>query len=84
MYSTSPPPPVLPALEVLEAAALGAPTLFGRRIHLLARDADAVETRIRGLFEASNIRLIEIARLSPSLEDVFTHRILQRERGEET
>jgi ABC-2 type transport system ATP-binding protein len=73
--------PVLPALEVLEGAALGDPTLFGRRIHLLARDADAVETRIRELFETRNIRLIGITRRSPSLEDVFTHRILQRQRG---
>lgn len=73
--------PVLAALDVLEAASFNEPTLFGRRIHLLARDAEAAETRVRELFGKGNIHLIGITRLSPGLEEVFTHRILQCERG---
>ncbi|UCV23633.1 ATP-binding cassette domain-containing protein [Ferribacterium limneticum] len=71
--------PVLAALEALEQAGFANASLFGKRIHLLARDVTAVEVRIRTLFAERGIRLFDIVPRTPSLEDVFVHRILQQE-----
>lgn len=72
----------LAALEVLEQAGFSGPALFGRRIHLLARDPARDQARIRELLAGRGVRLLEITPLTPSLEDVFVHRILERERQE--
>ncbi len=71
--------PVLPALEALEQAGFTDAALFGKRIHLLARNAAAAEARIRALFAERGIQLLEIVPRTPTLEDVFVHRILQQE-----
>ncbi|MFH1034522.1 MAG: ATP-binding cassette domain-containing protein [Pseudomonadota bacterium] len=76
--------PVLPALEALEQAGFAAPALFGKRIHLLARDARRDEARIRAVFADKAIELLDLAPRSPTLEDVFVHRILERERQEKS
>jgi ABC-2 type transport system ATP-binding protein len=75
--------PVLPALEALEQAGFADAALFGKRIHLLARDAAAAEARIRALFAERGIQLLDIVPRSPTLEDVFVHRILQQEQQHE-
>ncbi len=74
--------PPLAALEALEQAGFSDPALFGRRIHLLARDPARDQARIRDLLAERGVRLLEITPLTPSLEDVFVHRILERERQE--
>lgn len=74
--------PPLAALEALEQAGFSDPALFGRRIHLLARDPARDQARIRALLAERGVRLLEITPLTPSLEDVFVHRILERERQE--
>lgn len=74
--------PVLPALEALEQAGFSDAALFGERIHLLARDITAAEARIRTLFAERGIQLRDIAPRTPTLEDVFVHRILQQEQQE--
>ncbi len=74
--------PVLPALAALEQAGFADATLFGKRIHLLARDAAAAQARIRALFAEQGIQLLDIVPRSPTLEDVFVHRILQQEQRE--
>ena len=74
--------PVLSALEALEHAGFPDAALFGKRIHLLAADVTAAEARIRTLFSEKRIRLLDIAPRTPSLENVFVHRILQQERQE--
>lgn len=74
--------PALAALEALEQAGFSDPALFGRRIHLLARDPARDPARIRELLAGRGVRLLEMTSLTPSLEDVFVHRILERERGE--
>jgi ABC-type multidrug transport system ATPase subunit len=75
--------PVLPALEALEQAGFADAALFGKRIHLLARDAAATEARIRTLFAERGFQLQDIVPRSPTLEDVFVHRILQQEQQQE-
>jgi ABC-2 type transport system ATP-binding protein len=75
--------PVLLALEALEQAGFGDAALFGKRIHLLARDAAAAETRIRALLAERGCQVLDILPRSPTLEDVFVHRILQQEQQEE-
>jgi ABC-type multidrug transport system ATPase subunit len=75
--------PVLPALEALEQAGFADAALFGKRIHLLARDAAATEARIRTLFAERGFQLLDIVPRSPTLEDVFVHRILQQEQQQE-
>jgi ABC-type multidrug transport system ATPase subunit len=74
--------PVLPALQALEAAGMGQPALFGRRLHVLAQDVDATRARIRTLLEGKGVTVHDITLKMPSLEDVFVHRILARERAE--
>ncbi len=74
--------PVLSALEALEQAGFSDAALFGERIHLLARDVAAAEARIRTLFAERGIQLRDIVPRTPTLEDVFVHRILQQEQQE--
>lgn len=74
--------PVLPALEALEQAGFADAALFGRRIHVLAQDVAAAAPRIQTLLEARGVVVHEIAARTPTLEDVFVHRILERERAE--
>jgi ABC-2 type transport system ATP-binding protein len=74
--------PVLPALEALEQAGFADAALFGRRIHVLAQDVAAAAPRIHTLLEAKGVVAYEIAARTPTLEDVFVHRILERERAE--
>ncbi|CAG0980378.1 methyl coenzyme M reductase system, component A2 [Burkholderiales bacterium] len=74
--------PVLPALEALEQAGFPDAALFGKRIHLLTRDVAAAEARIRTLFAERGIQLLDIVPRTPTLEDVFVHRILQQEQQE--
>ncbi|WP_061959361.1 ATP-binding cassette domain-containing protein [Cupriavidus pauculus] len=74
--------PVLQALETLEEAGLGQPALFGRRLHVLAQEVEETAMRIRAVLAEHGVRVLEMAVRSPTLEDVFVHRILEREHAE--
>lgn len=45
--------------------------LFGDRVHLAARDANGLESRIRAAIAAQQLELHSIRPIEPSLEDVF-------------
>lgn len=56
----------LDALPVVEKT-----SLFGTSVHAVLRDASVSQERIRVDLEASGLRVSEIGRVAPSLEDVF-------------
>jgi len=69
----------LQALEVLEKEDFQGVALFGKHIHLLAKNIESVETQIRTLLQKNSIKLIDTAVHAPSLEDVFVYRVLALE-----
>ncbi|GAB6140527.1 ATP-binding cassette domain-containing protein [Methylosoma difficile] len=66
----------LAALGLLQEAKFQGVALFGKHIHLLAKDAKATETQIRELLEKQSIKLISTETQAPTLEDVFVYRVL--------
>ncbi len=56
--------------------------LFGRDIHLMTADAGELAPRLRQALEAAGFRLGDVARITPSLEDVFVSLIEARDRAE--
>jgi ABC-2 type transport system ATP-binding protein len=72
----------LEALSCLEQANIKGAGLFGKHIHLLALDIEAVENQIRVLLEKQSIKLIALEARSPTLEDVFVYRVLELENKE--
>jgi len=73
----------LVALEVLEDAGFEGAALYGRQVHLLARDFDEADERIRRLMTAKGVRVDGMTPHEPTLEDVFVYRILALERERE-
>ena len=71
----------LEALALLEAAGFAGVALFGKRIHLLASNPTAAETRIRALLSAANVAVDDIRNRPLSMEDVFVYRVLALERA---
>lgn len=71
----------LEALALLEAAGFAGVALFGKRIHLLAPNPTAAETRIRALLSAANVAVDDIRNRPLSMEDVFVYRVLALERA---
>ncbi len=69
----------LVALKLLERADFEGVALFGKRIHLLAKDPSRVRARIESLLREQGVSLLGIKPRMPSLEDVFVYRILARE-----
>jgi ABC-2 type transport system ATP-binding protein len=63
-------------LEVKEAA------LFGRSLHVSARDGAAAEAAIRRRLAEKGLALQRIEKITPSLEDVFVSLIEARDRAE--
>ncbi len=72
----------LAALELLEQAGFEGVALFGRKIHLLARDPQRVRVRIESLLGKAGIALQSVTPRPPTLEDVFVYRIMAMERQE--
>ena len=54
--------------------------LFGRDLHLMTADAAELAPRLRAALEAGGFSLGAVARISPSLEDVFVSLIEARDR----
>ena len=70
----------LVALKLLEEAGFEGVALFGKRIHLLAKDPQQAQRRIASLLSEQGVSLLDIHSRSPSLEDVFVYRIMAREK----
>jgi ABC-2 type transport system ATP-binding protein len=56
--------------------------LFGRDIHLMTGDAEALAPLLRRTLEDAGFRVGTVARITPSLEDVFVSLIEARDRAE--
>ena len=72
----------LAALALLEQSDFKGVALFGKHIHLLALDTEAVEKQIRVLLDKQSIKLLEVTAHAPTLEDVFVYRVLALENKE--
>lgn len=73
--------PLLPALQALREAGFPGAVLHGRRIHVLAHDADAARARIEAACADAGLRLHDVAPRALTMEDVFVHRVLALERS---
>jgi ABC-2 type transport system ATP-binding protein len=72
------------ALEAIAAEPWALETsIFGTRIHVVVRDADAARRRIEALLVAANNPPEAIEPIVPSLEDVFIHHVEGAERTRE-
>jgi len=56
--------------------------LFGRDIHLMTEDAEALVPRLRQSLEAAGFQVGAVERITPSLEDVFVSLIEARDRAD--
>ena len=72
----------LVALELLEQAGFEGVALFGKRIHLLAKDTEKTEAQIHTLLTSQGIVLLKVRPHIPTLEDVFVYRIMALEKLE--
>jgi len=72
----------LEALELLEQTGFEGVALFGKRIHLLAKDTEKAEAQIRTLLASRDLRLLKVRPHIPTLEDVFVYRIMALEKQE--
>jgi len=70
----------LVALKLLEQAGFEGVALFGKRIHLLAKDRQQARHQIESLLHQHDITLLGLTSRRPSLEDVFVYRIMAREK----
>jgi ABC-2 type transport system ATP-binding protein len=69
-------PRVGEALEAIGEADWALETsVFGTRVHVVVRDAEEGRRRIASLLEQQDNRPTSIARILPSLEDVFIHHV---------
>ncbi len=73
--------PLLPALQALHEAGFPGAVLHGRRIHVLAHDADVARARIEAACAGAGLRLHGVAPRALTMEDVFVHRVLALERS---
>lgn len=69
----------LQALTLIEQAGFQGVALFGKHIHLLAKDDKAAEQQLRQLLEQQSLKLLSLTTHAPTLEDVFVYRVLALE-----
>jgi ABC-2 type transport system ATP-binding protein len=72
----------LAALTLLEHAHFEGVSLFGKRIHLFARDPEQAKREIPELLGVGGVQLINLIPRTPTLEDVFVYQIMAREKQE--
>lgn len=70
----------LMALKALEQAGFASVALFGKRIHLLAKDQHRARQQIESRLLQQDISLLGITPRIPSLEDVFVYRVMAMEK----
>lgn len=73
----------LQALTLIEQAGFQGVALFGKHIHLLAKDDKAAEQQLRQVLEQKSLKLISLTTHAPTLEDVFVYRVLALENKDE-
>jgi ABC-2 type transport system ATP-binding protein len=56
--------------------------LFGKGLHIVAEDGEAVARLVRGQLDAKGHRILQLEKIAPSLEDVFVSLIETRDRAE--
>jgi ABC-2 type transport system ATP-binding protein len=72
----------LAAMALLTQAGFAGVALFGRHIHLFAREAHTAMREIQTLLADRGIGLVGVTPRAPSLEDVFVYRITALEKKE--
>lgn len=72
----------LAAMALLTQAGFAGAALFGRHIHLFARDAHTAAREIETILAGRGIGLAGVTSRVPSLEDVFVYRITALEKKE--
>jgi ABC-2 type transport system ATP-binding protein len=70
----------LMALKALEQAGFSGVAMFGRNIHLLAKDPQQARQQIESRLTQQGISLLGISSRIPSLEDVFVYRVMAQEK----
>lgn len=68
------------AMDLLEAGGIEGAALYGKKIHLLSHDTEALIEKIKGLFKTKGLRMTSAARRPLSMEDVFVNRVLALEK----
>jgi ABC-type multidrug transport system ATPase subunit len=71
-------PPVA-ALEAIRAAGFAGAALHGRCVHVMARDAEDAQRRIRAALQSARLPAPQFTPQELSMEDVFVHRVLALE-----
>ncbi|MEJ8567200.1 ATP-binding cassette domain-containing protein [Elongatibacter sediminis] len=71
----------LAALGILAEGGFDGAALYGRRIHLLAKDGAQAQERIRKLLERGGVTVTSIRPVPLTMEDVFVYRVLELERA---
>jgi ABC-2 type transport system ATP-binding protein len=72
----------LAALALLEKEGFQGVALFGKHIHLLAKDTETVEKQLQDVLSRQSIKLLSLETNAPTLEDVFVYRVLALENKE--
>lgn len=67
------------AQSVLQGHGFEDATLFGRRVQVLARDAELVKNQVRGVLDEAKIKVYSVDRLPLTMENVFVHNVLDLE-----
>jgi len=67
------------ALKLIEQSGFKEAALFGKKIHLLAKEPQRVQQQIEPLLTANQVSLYSITPHPPSLEDVFVHQVMTHE-----
>ncbi|MBE9550809.1 MAG: ABC transporter ATP-binding protein [Proteobacteria bacterium] len=70
------------ALDRIENNGYAGAALFGKRIHLFARNPEMAESRIRALLKQAGVKVFAIDPCPPTMEDVFVYRVLALEKQE--
>jgi ABC-2 type transport system ATP-binding protein len=70
----------LVALDQIEKSGFAGAALFGKRIHLFARNPEAAEAEIRTLLTQEGVEIFAIEPRPPTMEDVFVYRVLALEK----
>ncbi len=67
------------ALKLIEQAGFEEAALFGKKIHLLAKEPQLIRQQIEPLLTEHHISLLSISPRPPSLEDVFIYQVMTHE-----
>ena len=72
----------LMSIKLLQNLGFGGVSLFGNKIHLIAKDPGKADRAIRTLLTKNRITLTSICEKPPTMEDVFVNRVTALEKQE--